>query len=135
MDLSPLFIYLGITICLIITLLGFRSFKVLIGEKKSNEFPSWEKHETGFYWRLNRAQINCLDNLPIFASLVISGFLLNIQDSNFIIFAWLVIVGRSLQIISHLLGETVWHVNVRFTGYVIQVICFVGMLYILLRLV
>ncbi|MCG9873598.1 MAG: MAPEG family protein [Leptospiraceae bacterium] len=132
MLLTPLFIYLGITLSLLFALLGFRSFKVLIGEKKSNEFPSWEKHETGFYWRLNRAQINCLDNLPIYASLLISGFLLNIQNSNFINFAWLVIIGRSLQIISHLLGETVWHVNVRFTGYVIQVISFVGMLYFLI---
>ncbi|NCN10626.1 MAG: MAPEG family protein [Leptospira sp.] len=133
MLLTPLFIYLGITIFLILVLLGFRSAKVIMGTKRSNEFPSWEKHGSGFYWRLNRAQINCLDNLPIYASLVILGYLIQIQDSNFGILAWIVILGRVIQIFSHLLGETVWHVNFRFTGYIIQILSFAGMLYYLIK--
>jgi hypothetical protein len=34
--------------------------------KKANEFPSGVPHGGDFYWRLNRAHLNCLENLPIF---------------------------------------------------------------------
>jgi hypothetical protein len=39
---------------------------VLTGVKKANEFPSGVPHGGDGYWRLNRAHMNCLENLPIF---------------------------------------------------------------------
>ncbi|PJZ69847.1 MAPEG family protein [Leptospira perolatii] len=109
----------------------YRVAQVLTGKKKSNEFPAWLQHGSDFYWRVNRAHLNCLENLPIFATLVFVGTFLNITDSLFETLGWVVFGARLVQSSAHLSGGGVWPVNVRFTGFLVQYVSFAGMLYII----
>jgi hypothetical protein len=130
MILKPLLAYLTITATLTIVLLISRAGMVLLNKKKSNEFPSWEKHGEGLYWRLHRSHINSLENLSFFGALCLIGYVLNIEDPNYLNLGWLVIGGRVFQILSHLSGDGIWNVNFRFSGYIVQVVSFLGMIYI-----
>src|SRR5262245_22534364 len=44
---------------------------VLAGRARANEFPSGVPHGGDRYWRLNRAHMNCVENLPLFGAVVL----------------------------------------------------------------
>ncbi|WP_039948474.1 MAPEG family protein [Leptospira fainei] len=111
----------------------FRVTLVLTGKKKSNEFPAWIQHGSDFYWRLYRAHLNCLENLPIFAVLVFAGAILDPNPAMFDLFAWTAFASRILQTSAHLSGGGEWPVNIRFTGFLLQYASFVSMLYLLIQ--
>lgn len=127
----PILLFTIWTLALTIFVVGFRTVKVLQGQKKSNEFPAWEKHGEGFYWRLHRSQQNCIEYLPIFATISVLGILLEIEDPLFVNFAYSVFGGRLFQTLSHWSGEGVWNVNFRFSGLAVQLVGFVGMIILL----
>lgn len=71
------------TLVLGLWLVSIRSFKVLMGTNKSDEFPAGIKHGSEFYWRLNRAHLNCIENLPLFGVLVLVGAFTGVLDGTF----------------------------------------------------
>ncbi len=124
-SLYALLYFVGWTIFLLILVLSSRAIQVLLGQKKSNEFPSGVKHGSERYWQLNRAAANAIENLPIFASLVLIGNIAGKVDFAFINACNLVILARILQSTIHLISTNVWFVNVRFTFYIVQVAAFI----------
>ncbi|TGK82204.1 MAPEG family protein [Leptospira noumeaensis] len=116
------------TLVLGVSLTSFRSVQVLLGKKKSNEFPAGIQHGSEFNWRLNRAHLNCLENLPLFVAVVFLTANLGMIDS-FVNQAGLVILGaRVLQSLTHLTSTSVLAVNIRFTFYMTQVITYIVLL-------
>ncbi len=116
------------TLVLGVSLTSFRSVQVLLGKKKSNEFPAGIQHGSEFNWRLNRAHLNCLENLPLFVAVVFLTSNLGMIDS-FVNQAGLVILGaRVLQSLTHLTSTSVLAVNIRFTFYMTQVITYIVLL-------
>ncbi len=124
-SLLALLLFAGWTVLLIVMVISYRSIQVLIGKKKSNEFTSGVKHGTERYWQMNRAQTNAIENLPIFATLVIVGNLAGYVDTLFINACYVVVGARIGQTITHLISTSVIAVNIRFTFYVTQLACFV----------
>ena len=66
-------------------ILGFsvvmsRFVLVLTGRKRPTEFPSGTQHGGDAYWRLNRAHANAVENLPIFAAIVLGGAALGVSS-------------------------------------------------------
>ncbi|EQA52593.1 MAPEG family protein [Leptospira kmetyi serovar Malaysia str. Bejo-Iso9] len=112
------------TLILGLWLVSIRTFKVLIKEKQSNEFPAGIKHGSEFYWRLNRAHVNCIENLPIFGSLVLIAAFTGVLDETFALVSQIVLGARIFQTLSHLSSGSVLAVNARFTGFVTQYGCF-----------
>lgn len=111
-----------------ITLTSYRSLQVLLGKKKSNEFPAGIPHGTPFEWRLNRAHLNCLENLPIFIGI---GFVIVSigKVDDFTNTASLIVLGaRIIQSTIHLISTSVWMVNFRFTFYLIQNLTYAAMI-------
>ncbi|TGL44556.1 MAPEG family protein [Leptospira perdikensis] len=109
-------------------LTSYRGVLVLLGKKKSNEFPAGIQHGSDFYWRLNRAHLNSLENLPLFVAVVFLTANLGMID-NFVNQAGLVILGaRVLQSLTHLTSTSVLAVNVRFTFYMIQIVTYIILL-------
>ncbi|TGM53136.1 MAPEG family protein [Leptospira adleri] len=121
------------TILLGVGVIGIRTFKVLKGEKKSNEFPSGMEHGSGFYWRLNRAHVNCVENLPIFATLVLIGAFVGVLDSTFALVCQIILGARLVQSLAHLSSGSEMAVNVRFTGFVTQYGSFICLIWQILH--
>ncbi|MBM9501107.1 MAPEG family protein [Leptospira sp. 201903071] len=121
------------TILLGIGVISIRTFKVLKGEKKSNEFPSGVQHGSNFYWRLNRAHNNCIENLPIFATLVLIGAFIGVLDSTFAFVSQIVLGARLIQSLAHLSSGSEMAVNIRFTGFVVQYGSFLYLFWQILR--
>nr|WP_232374145.1 MAPEG family protein [Leptospira chreensis] len=116
------------TLGLGVSLTSFRSVLVLLGKKKSNEFPAGIQHGTDFNWRLNRAHLNSLENLPLFLAVVFLTANLGMIDS-FVNQAGIVILGaRVLQSLTHLISTSVLAVNIRFTFYTIQIVTYIVLL-------
>lgn len=132
-SLFPLIAFTAWTILLVLIVVSFRTAQVLAGTKKSNEFPAWIQHGSDLYWRIHRAHLNCVEGLPVFAVLVLTFILSGYQNDTFDLLAWIVFGARILQTSAHLSGGGVWNVNVRFTGFIIQYLCFTAMLVILVR--
>ncbi len=132
-SIFALLFFTGWTILLVLAVGTYRTLQVLAGQKKANEFPSGTPHGSDLYWRVNRAHMNSVEALPVFAILVLATFYLGFQSSVFETLAWVVVGARILQTSAHLSGGGEWHVNIRFTGFLIQYVSFAVMLVILAR--
>lgn len=99
----------------------WRVSQVLGGQKKVNEFPSGTQHGGDAYWRLNRAHMNTVENLPTFAALVLAGLYLQVQDLAFQVLPTIVLYGRIVQTLVHVASGSALAVSLRFTAYVVQV--------------
>jgi len=66
--------------------------------------------------------MNCVENLPIFAAVVLAGRLLELPDEPFGLVALAVLGARVLQTSAHLLSGSTLAVNVRFCFYAVQVV-------------
>ncbi len=127
-SLFALLLFVAWTIFLILLVISYRSIQVLMGKKKSNDFTPGVKHGTERYWQMSRAQSNAIENLPIFASIVLIGNVAGYVDTQFINACYVVVVARIGQSVTHLISTSVIAVNIRFTFYVTQLASFVYLL-------
>ena len=120
---------------ILVLLIGFhRVSAVLMGAKRPNEFPSGVPHGGDRYWRLNRAHINTVENLPIFASIVLAGAALGVSSERLAGLAEVIVIARVAQSFFHVLSGRSLVVNFRFSAYLVQVTCFAWMIAETLRL-
>lgn len=113
---------------LLVTAIGaFRVSQVLARKVAPNGFPSGTPHGGDLYWRLNRAHINALESLPVFAAIVLAGALAHVDAPTFDTLAEVAVGARIGQSLVHVAGSTNHHVNVRFSFFVTQLVCFVLM--------
>ena len=98
---------------------------VMAGKTAPNAFPSGEKHGSDAYWRANRAQANTVENLPIFAALVLSGVAAGLDSSTFAMLCTVAVIARMVQSLIHLASGSVVAVNLRFTAFLVQIACFI----------
>ena len=79
------------------------------------------------YWRLNRAHANTVENLPVFASVVIAGTLLGVTGPTFSKLSILYVAARVMQSSVHVLGGSSLFVCVRFLFFATQLMCVISM--------
>jgi hypothetical protein len=108
-----------------------RVVQVLGGNKRANEFPSGVPHGGDRYWRLNRAHMNTVENLPIIGALTLTAALLHVDIATA---ATVALAARVVQSLVHVASGSVVAVNVRFTAFATQLACYVFMIVRLLRL-
>ena len=128
---TPLWCLLGFVAWTLVLLLGVgfsRVGAVLSGEKKANEFPSGVPHGGDAYWRLNRAHMNCVENLPLFASVVLVATVAGVRAPMLDTLARVYLGARIGQSVTHVSSGGVMAVNVRFTFFLVQIGCLVGFL-------
>ena len=125
---TPLWCLLGFvawTLVLLVALAFARVSKVLAGSARATDFPSGVPHGSDAYWRLNRAHLNCLENLPLFASVVLIGTAIGLRTPVLDTLARVFLVARVGQSLAHLSSGSALAVNVRFTFFLIQFVCLV----------
>lgn len=130
MAVVPLLCLLAFALWPIVLVTGigvFRISQVLTGKVAPNAFPSGTKHGSDFYWRFNRAHMNSLESLPIFGAIVLVGVVAHATNPTFDHLAVAAVGARAAQSIAHVSGNSNMHVNVRFTFFLVQLVCFVWM--------
>ncbi|MCO4764072.1 MAG: MAPEG family protein [Myxococcales bacterium] len=106
---------------------------VLAGKTPANGFKSGAEHGSPAYWRLNRAHLNAVENLPAFASLVLAGHLLGVTTGLFATLSIAVAAGRVGQTIAHVSSGRSRVVNVRFAFFSVQIGAMAAMLGLLVQ--
>ena len=121
------------TVLLLVSTVGVtRVSAVLKKQAKPNSFNPNVPHGSDRYQRCLRAHLNCVENLPIFASLVFLGTTLQLSGGLFQAAAVTVLPARLVQTSVHIASGRNRAVLVRFTAYTVQVLCFLVMLGLLI---
>jgi uncharacterized MAPEG superfamily protein len=120
------------TLTLVIAGIGApRVSAVLRKQARPNSFNASVVHGNERYQRTMRAHMNCVENLPVFAALVLLGSVLAIPGNLFQITALIVLPARVLQSVAHVASGRSRAVVLRFAFFSIQLLCF-GILLVLL---
>ncbi len=110
-----------------LAVVSWRGILILRRELALNAVPSGTPHGPDVYWRLNRAHVNAVENLPIFGAVVVAGVLLGVSHPWFSTLAWTVLAGRLAQSIFHVSGSSELVVSLRFSALFVQLAAIAGM--------
>jgi len=127
---TPLFALMGFvfwTVFIVLAIGVVRVGQVASGRTAVNGFPSGQPHGSDAYWRMNRAHMNCVENLPLFAAVVLAGHVTGLTAGTFATLSQVYIVARVAQSIIHVASGSAMAVNLRFTCFVVQVGCLLSM--------
>ena len=113
---------------LLVTLIGvWRVGQLLTGSVPQGGFKPGTQHGSDTYWRLNRAHMNAVENLPIFATVVLAGLVLGVQDPMFQTLATVVLIARVAQSLIHISSGLQAVIMLRFMAYLVQVVAMLGL--------
>ena len=104
-----------------------RVWLVLTRKAAANSFASGQPHGTELYQRFMRAHANAVENLPVFASVVVVCHLAGVQDPTVDKLAVACVVARVCQSCVHIASNRNIAVQIRFTFYMAQVVCVLWM--------
>lgn len=127
---TPLYALMGFvfwTVFLVLAIGLVRVSEVASGRTAVNGFPSGQPHGGDAYWRLNRAHMNCVENLPLFGAVVLTGHVTGLAAGTFATLAEVYVFARVAQSIVHVSSGSAMAVNARFGCFVVQVTCLVVM--------
>lgn len=133
-SLTALIGFAAWAVMLVFVVLLFRTGIVFTGKKPANSWPRGEKpptDEPGLVTRIGHAHLNCVENLPIFASIVLVAFIagkLAVTDAV----ALYVLYARLAQSVTHMIGVTHWLVFIRANFFAIQLLLYGYMIWGLL---
>lgn len=130
--LQALVIYGLWAIALVIAIAVARLQMVMSGGQDATQFPSGQPHGGDRYWRLNRAHLNTVENLPVYAAIVIAGVLSGHTDGTFATLAQAAVGFRILQSLVHISSNSAMIVNIRFASLLAQLVCLIWMSVIIL---
>src|SRR5579871_6886601 len=126
-SITALIFYTLWAVVLVLMVAADRILLVLKGEARVNSFTSGVPHGNESYWRINRAHLNTVENLPMFAAIVLSGWVVGMETSTFNRLAVIVVGARILQSLIHLVSGSVAAVTSRFMAFAVQLVCEIWM--------
>jgi uncharacterized MAPEG superfamily protein len=113
------------TLSLVLFTIGVpRITAVLKQQARPNSFDPSVPHGSERYRRCMRAHANCVENLPVFASLVLLGSALGVSGSLFQLVAFAVLPARILQSVAHIASGRNRAILARFLFFSVQLACF-----------
>ena len=122
------------TLLLLIGTIGLpRISAVIRRQARPNSFTPALPHGSERYQRIMRAHMNCVENQPVFAALVLLGAELQVQSSWFQTAALLVLPARVAQSVVHVASGSNRAVLVRFSFFNVQLVCFALMVILLIE--
>jgi len=132
-SITALIAYALWAIVLVLALAVVRTATVLRGRANANSFTAGTPHGGDAYWRLNRAHLNTLENLPIFGAVVLCGWVVGMETATFNRLAVTVVAARVVQSLIHLFSGSVAAVSFRFAAFAVQIACEIWMAVLVLR--
>ncbi len=112
------------TLALLFTTVGwYRWSRILSGKAPINSFRADDPQGELWYLRAMRAHANCIENLPVFAAIVLAVHELGITNNFIDQLTVLIVVARIVQSLIHVASnETNRSVSARFVFYFIQIV-------------
>lgn len=127
-SMTALLAFAAWTLLLIVLVLAYRSVKILSGTPANSWTRGKATEDPGWVIRLSHAHLNCLENLPIFAVLVlVAGF--EGKAASIAVLASIVFYARVVQSVVHAIGTSAKLVTIRGTFWILQIILFAIMFY------
>jgi len=112
------------TLLVLVAGVGLRRWALILrGEAALTSFPGDTPHGSSAYRRAMRAHANCLENLPIFAAIVLVAAVAGLSPPGLPALAVTTLVARVAQTTVHMLfAECGATVAIRFGFFLVQVI-------------
>jgi uncharacterized MAPEG superfamily protein len=130
--ITALLLFATWTLVLMFTYVGYRVALVLAMKKPANSWGRDDKvDDPAFIVRAKHAHLNALENLPVFAAIVLAAVALNKTPVVDQVAAW-VLYARLAQSLVHLIGVNHWLVFIRANLLVVQAALFLYMIWGLL---
>lgn len=120
-------------IALVLMIAIDRLLLIFRGQVKNNEFLSGVPHGNESYWRINRAQINTTENLPIFAVIVLAAWVAGSESPLFNLLAVVVLVARIVQSVIHIVSGGQIATWFRTAMFAVQIACEIWMAVMILQ--
>jgi uncharacterized MAPEG superfamily protein len=120
-------------IALVLMIAADRLLLIFRGQVKNNEFLSGVPHGNDSYWRINRAQLNTVENLPIFAVIVLAAWIAGVESPLFNLLAMVVLVFRIIQSIIHIISGDQIATWFRTATFAVQILCEIWMALMILQ--
>lgn len=115
-----LVLFIAWALALLVLMEAVRSYLVLTGQSRSNEFKPDNSNLSPFMQRLARAHANCLEGLPIVGGLLLVAMVTGRTEVTDPLAPWL-LGARVVQSSIHLASVRVLAVNARFAAFAVQV--------------
>jgi len=113
-------LFISWALLLLVLMEVLRSYLVVSGHVRSNEFNPENSNLSPFMQRLARAHANCVEGLPIFGGLLLVALVTGRTEVTDTLAPWL-LVARVVQSSIHLASLSVVAVNARFTAFAAQI--------------
>lgn len=117
---SVLTLFIAWALFLLVLMEVVRSFLVVSGRAKSNEFKPDNANLSPFMQRLARAHANCIESFPIFGGLLVVAIAVGHTEITDPLAPWLMLA-RVAQSSIHLASLSVVAVNARFSFFALQI--------------
>jgi uncharacterized MAPEG superfamily protein len=116
------------TIAILIVGVGiYRWSLILTGQAELKSFPGDEPHGAPLYRRFVRAHANCIENLPVFAAIVLAAQASGAQSRTLDLLSMVVVAARIVQTSAHLSSGSNAAIAVRFSVLCVQLAAFMWM--------
>jgi len=114
-------LFIAWALFLLVLMEAIRSYLVLSGRARSNEFRPDNANQSPFLQRLTRAHANCIESLPIMGGLLLVAIATSRTGVTDALAPWL-LLARVAQSVIHLASLSVLAVNARFFFFAVQMV-------------
>jgi uncharacterized MAPEG superfamily protein len=127
----PVFVLLAFAGWTLVTLFGsigvYRWSRILTGRVSISEWRADTPQGSEWYQRAMRAHMNCVENLPIFAALVVALMATGLQSSSINAFSVTLLIARIGQTLVHIgAPPTNFWAALRFALFFVQIMCMIS---------
>jgi len=124
----PVWVLLGFAGWTLLTLIGsvavYRWSRILTGRAQISEFRADAPQGADWYRRAMRAHANCVENLPVYAAIVVASMAAGVRSATLDVLAVVLLGARVCQTLTHVAFEmTNRAVAVRFSFFAVQIAC------------
>ncbi|MGH6965056.1 MAG: MAPEG family protein [Phenylobacterium sp.] len=129
LSLWMLLAFAGWTLLVLLVGVGvYRWSLILSGRAELRSFPGDTPHGSPAYRRAVRAHANCIENLPVFAAIILCAEVANLAPPHMGSLAVATVAARVVQTSIHMaLPETNATIGVRFSFFTVQVLAMAAM--------
>jgi uncharacterized MAPEG superfamily protein len=134
----PIWMLLGFaawTVLLLLSTIGvYRWSRILTGQTPIKEFRADQIEGADWYRRSMRAHANCIENLPVFGSIVFALSVSQLSGATVSYLCVTVLVARVMQSLVHVcLPQTNTVSAMRFVFFFVQIVCFAALIAMVAR--